>query len=139
MSVVQRVNFFKAIENLYNLPLEQIRAVGKSWRAADGLSGQIHFNKKISDLIRWLPLCIMSSILARPPSCFEQAAHGLELLCTLSGVCCSFAPPRDDRSVCMGPDPEFTAQLIDMVNVALLAVAGPESSHNCRSRGARHI
>ena len=62
-------------------------------------------------------------LLASTP--FQHISQAFTLLSTLSEMCVSTPPPRDNGT--LGPDPNFTSELIDTVIFALLTVAGPES------------
>lgn len=66
-------------------------------------------------------------------SCFEHVAKALQLLATLSDLCVPVPQLRPDGLV--GPDPAFTQQLIDAVNMVLLAVAGPEAKATVQGAG----
>lgn len=84
-------------------------------------------------LIKGLPLHIVGCLVATndaedsplPPELdrCQHASHAFTLLTTLSPI---FAPVAVGPGV-MGPDQKFHREFIDAVNLALLAVAGPEA------------
>jgi hypothetical protein len=69
-------------------------------------------------------------------NCYEHVNKAFALLCTLSEMCVELPPLRENGT--LGPDPEFTAELVDAVIMALLAIAGPEADTLTRCSTEAH-
>lgn len=134
---LQGIDFCHAVEQLHSLELTKIIPKLKS----DARFAQVPQVDKgpskisVPALVKGLPFHIIRCLLARRPiphadsnassSAFEHAGKAFQLLFTLSDMCTELPPLRENGYV--GPDPFFTAQLIDATNLALLTVAGPEA------------
>jgi hypothetical protein len=118
------------------------------------LSSSIFLQVSAYKLLKGLPLHILGCLITKQPTpssphlssltdaplesanCYEHVNKAFTLLCTLSEMCVELPPLRENGT--LGPDPEFTSELIDAVIMALLSIAGPESDTLTRSSTEVH-
>ncbi|KAL4536749.1 hypothetical protein Ndes2437B_g06152 [Nannochloris sp. 'desiccata'] len=150
------IDYFNAVEQLHKLEINKIIPKLKTDARWATVPRRNKPPSKVSvyKLLKGLPLHILGCLITKQPApssphlssltdaplqstnCYEHVNKAFTLLCTLSEMCVELPPLRENGT--MGPDPEFTSELIDAVNLALLAIAGPESDTLTRSSTERH-